>query len=636
MKNILKYLFINCFIVITILSIYNNLIEAKSKEVDLSNKQEIVSFCYHNVVDSNEKNLKDLLKKDIYAITDKQLENHFKFFKEKGYTPISIKQYQDYLEKGIKLPEKPILISFDDGHESMYTKIYPLLKKYNYHAVFGIILSNMDGIPENSIKKMVTWEQLQEMKASGLVEVGVHSYDLHEYIIANSYRDITQKAINGIYEPNQKRYETEAEYKERIRTDLINGKELFYQHMGYEPQIFVWPFGEYNEFLIDETKQAGYKYQLLLGNDKKVNDTSLLSRYIITNDLSTSDILKYLEHTYKVNNIVAGQIDIDMIYDELPEKFERNIDDVINKLHDMNANTVFVQAFADEDRDGNVDEVYFHTDNLKVKADVFNHVVNRLKDAGFKVYAWIPILTYSQMTQNPDNLMVASEPDKIGWYKRATPFSPEVRAMAKDIVKDLTMYSSIDGILFQDDLYMNDFEDFSVYAKEAFRNKFNKELTMENLNNDADLRNKWTKLKTKTLNDFTLKLINVAKEYKGEIKTARNIYPTLITEPESEEWFAQNYNDFLSIYDYVVIMAYPEMENAENEEQVEPKEWLEHLVTMALENPQAKTKAIFKLQGYDWDKNIWIKDTEQISRQKLIHSKGGLNLAQYPVNVFDN
>ena len=159
---------------------------------------------------------------------------------------------------------------------------------------------------------------------------------------------------------------------------------------------------------------------------------------------------------------------------------------------------------------------------------------------------------------------------------------------------------------------------------------------MENLNNDADLRNKWTKLKTKTLNDFTLELINVAKEYKGEIQTARNIYPTLITEPESEEWFAQNYNDFLSIYDYVVIMAYPEMENAENEKQVEPKEWLEHLVTMALENPQAKTKAIFKLQGYDWDKNIWIKDTEQISRQKLIRSKGGLNLAQYPVNVFDN
>ena len=76
---------------------------------------------------------------------------------------------------------------------------------------------------------------------------------------------------------------------------------------------------------------------------------------------------------------------------------------------------------------------------------------------------------------------------------------------------------------------------------------------MENLNNDADLRNKWTKLKTKTLNDFTLELINVAKEYKGEIQTARNIYPTLITEPESEEWFAQNYNDFLSIYDYVVL-----------------------------------------------------------------------------------
>ena len=635
MKKILNYLCINCILIIAILSIYNNSIEAKSKEIDLSDRQKIISFCYHNVVDSSEK---ELLNKDVYALTDKELENHFKLFKEKGYTPISIKQYQDYLEKGIALPDKPILISFDDGHESMYTKIYPLLKKYNYPAVFGIILSNMDGVPDGSIKKMVTWEQLKEMKDSGLVEVAVHSYNLHRYAISNSYRDVDQITINGLYEPNQKRYETKKEYEDRIKTDLINGKDLFYQNMGYEPQIFVWPYGVYNQSIVDETKNAGYKYQLLLGNDIKVEDKSLLSRYIITNNLSTKDILKYLNHDYKINNIVAGQVDIDMIYDDLPEKFERNIDDTISKLYEMNANTVFLQAFADEDGDGNVDEVYFHTDKLKVKKDVFSHVVNRLKNAGFKVYAWVPILTYNQMTQDVDNLMVASELDKIGWYKRATPFSPKVREIAKDIVRDLTMYSPIDGILFQDDLYMNDFEDFSIYAKEAFKNEFNQELTMENLNNDVDLRNKWTRLKTKTLNDFTLELINVAKEYKGEIKTARNIYPTLITEPESEEWFAQNYNDFLSIYDYVVIMAYPEMENAENSEEnkVEPKEWLENLVVAALKNPQAKTKAIFKLQGYDWDKNIWIKDNEQINRQKLIRSIGGLNIAQYPVNVFDN
>ena len=85
-------------------------------------------------------------------------------------------------------------------------------------------------------------------------------------------------------------------------------------------------------------------------------------------------------------------------------------------------------------------------------------------------------------------------------------------------------------------------------------------MTVENLKNDKNLMQKWTKLKTKTLNDFTKELIDVAKYYRPEIKTARNIYPAVIMEPQAEEWFAQNYNDYLDLYDYVVIMAYPEME----------------------------------------------------------------------------
>ena len=60
-------------------------------------------------------------------------------------------------------------------------------------------------------------------------------------------------------------------------------------------------------------------------------------------------------------------------------------------------------------------------------------------------------------------------------------------------------------------------------------------------------------------------------------------------------------------------MAYPEMEEVENTDA-----WLEHLVQISLNNPKAKEKAIFKLQGYDWKNNVWINNDEQNRRKDII------------------
>ena len=590
--------------------------------------QQIPAFCYHDVVADNDT---ATLAKDPYAVTEKRLEEHFKMFKAKGYTPISIKQYEDYIQGKGTLPPKPILLSFDDGRESMYTKIYPLLKKYNYPAVFAIILSYMETVPPASeIKTMVTWPQLKEMEASGLVTLASHSYNMHNFVTANQYGDRFQNVATVWYNENE-RYESEYDFDNRVKNDMLMGKKIFDENMGHSTDVFVWPFGVYTQYAVQEAQKAGYKYQLMLNDDKKLNNPDFLSRFIIYGNPSSSEVEKMLKHISPAQGMNAGQLDIDMIYDPMPEQFERNIDAAINKLYDMRANTVFLQTFADEDGDGNVDQVYFHTDQVKVKADVLSHVTMRLQTAGFKVFAWMPILSYANMVQNPNDTITASEPNKAGWYKRGTPFSPAVQQKAAALVKDLALYTPIDGILFQDDVYMNDFEDFSPYAKQLFAQKFHKELTMENLNADSKLKQAWTKQKTKALNDLTVQLINVAKTYRPEIQSARNIYPIVITQPESEEWFAQNYDDYLKLYDYVVIMAYPEMEEAENQ-----NEWLKQLTKASLKNPAAKQKAVFKLQGYDWAKEKWISDKTEYNRTNIIKTAGGINFAQYPINVFDD
>ena len=97
-------------------------VTAKENTVNLDSIQKIPVFCYHDVVAND--NAK-ALEKDPYAITEKRLEEHFELLKKEGFTPISLKQYENYVERKGILPEKPVLLSFDDGRESMYTRIYP-------------------------------------------------------------------------------------------------------------------------------------------------------------------------------------------------------------------------------------------------------------------------------------------------------------------------------------------------------------------------------------------------------------------------------------------------------------------------------------------------------------------------------
>jgi biofilm PGA synthesis lipoprotein PgaB len=107
------------------------------------------------------------------------------------------------------------------------------------------------------------------------------------------------------------------------------------------------------------------------------------------------------------------------------------------------------------------------------------------------------------------------------------------------------------------------------------------------------------------------------------------MYASLITEPESEEWFAQNYGKFLTAYDQVVIMAYPQMEKAGN-----PSLWLKKLVHKTKEFPKGKEKTIFKIQAYDWTNKTWLDDIFLLEELRDILSSGGRHIAYYPDDLW--
>ena len=85
-----------------------------------NNSNSFISFCYHDV--------KDEWDDDSMTVSTERLIKHFSWLKSHGYHPISIQDVIDAKEGKKNLPDKAILLTFDDGYRNFYYKVYPVLK----------------------------------------------------------------------------------------------------------------------------------------------------------------------------------------------------------------------------------------------------------------------------------------------------------------------------------------------------------------------------------------------------------------------------------------------------------------------------------------------------------------------------
>ena len=136
-------------------------------------------LAYHSVVDESAPKSQQLFISQTIPV--QKLISHFNWLKDNGYNVISWQQVID-AEKGKgTLPPKAVVLSFDDGYETMYSVVYPLLKAYQYPAVFAPVTKWINTPAGGKIdygNQMLdratffsTWAQISEMRHSGLVEL---------------------------------------------------------------------------------------------------------------------------------------------------------------------------------------------------------------------------------------------------------------------------------------------------------------------------------------------------------------------------------------------------------------------------------------------------------------------------------
>ena len=259
--------------------------------------QRFVSIAFHDVADRV-----DELDGD--AVTTRSLAQFFDWLKGSGWTAVSLDDIAAAARGTRPLPDKAILITFDDGYRSLYTRVFPLLQVYRFPIVAALVGSWMEGRPDGTVvygdrivprSHFLSWSEAREMQASGLVEFASHSYDLHRGVLANPQGNMVPAAITWRYDPATRRYETDAQYRRRIRADLQRSRQQIAANLGRPPRAIVWPFGRYSGPALAEAKAVGFTFALTLEPEPAyTSDLYAIHRYFPSLNPSLGDLARNL------------------------------------------------------------------------------------------------------------------------------------------------------------------------------------------------------------------------------------------------------------------------------------------------------------------------------------------------------
>lgn len=597
---------------------------------------------YHEVTDD-----KDALI-PMYSVSTARFEEQVRWLQNSGFHFISVDQLLKAHQGKTVLPEKPVLLTVDDGYENFYTNVYPFVKANKIPIVLAVVGSWLEPKADEMVNfgddkiprsKIVTWPQLKEMSKSGYVEIASHSYDLHHGILGNPQGNSEPAATTRLYDPETKTYEGDGAYAKRIYDDLKKNNDLIKAHGIPSPRVMVWPYGRYNLETVRIAKELGMPITVSLDDGPVYLKKSLgaINRILVEHDMTLDSLAKEitirdknLGDNYRPQKIM--HVDLDYIYDPDPEQQERNLGDLLDRIQKMHITTVYLQAFSDPDANGSADMVYFPNRYLPVRADLFNRVSWQIQSRTqvTRLYAWMPLLAWELPKSNPvsQDLVVTQQPkssDHLNMgYIRLSPFSAPARRVIEGLYQDLAKSSTFNGILFHDDTTLSDYEDASPDALKAYAKAGLPTDLEEMRNNDAEME-KWTKFKTNYIDNFALQLAGEVRQYQPFLVTARNLYAQVALNPYAENWYAQSLEQSLKRYDFTAIMAMPYMEQAPDKDK-----FYQDIVNRVKSYPNGLHKTVFELQAENWRTNEPVPSEELGDTIQSLYKQGALHVAYYP------
>lgn len=154
------------------------------------------------------------------------------YLRTNGYRVVSLGDFVEFTRLGRQLPQKAVVLTFDDGYRSFKDFAYPVLKELGFTATL-FIYTDWVGAGRGAL----TWSDLRELTAAGF-DIQAHT---------KTHADL--RRAHG---------ETEAQYARRMHAELELPQELFNKNLGRRSQILAYPYGRWEEGLLPKVKEYGY------------------------------------------------------------------------------------------------------------------------------------------------------------------------------------------------------------------------------------------------------------------------------------------------------------------------------------------------------------------------------------------
>ena len=172
-----------------------------------------------------------------YRVLPEDFEWQMRYLKDNGYHTVNLGDVYNFYHNGGGLPDKPVVITIDDGYKDNYYNAFPILKKYGHTATIFIVTNTVGGKNEFDTKvhlqpecEMLSWEEIREMDAAGIT-IGAHTLD-HVHLARISVKEAERQ--------------------------LIESKKRLEQELNHEVKYFCYPYGEYSRSVLELVKKCGY------------------------------------------------------------------------------------------------------------------------------------------------------------------------------------------------------------------------------------------------------------------------------------------------------------------------------------------------------------------------------------------
>jgi len=199
-----------------------------------------------------------------YRLSPAELRWEFQWIKEHGWTPVTLDQVLAHWEKGETLPDKSVLLTYDDGYRSVFTEAFPVIRQFGYP---GVLFLYTDFVKWES-KLSLRHSDIELMEKSGLT---AQSHSQSHPNMGLLKDQLTSEALSV-----------------RLKDEMEVSRDYLHDKLKSDPKALAYPYGVYNYEAVEAARKAGYRMAFTVnpGPNDASTDPFHLHRYLVVHGTS--------------------------------------------------------------------------------------------------------------------------------------------------------------------------------------------------------------------------------------------------------------------------------------------------------------------------------------------------------------